>query len=385
MITSISRINRISKIYFVFLILFSFAVNPFTKAQSEELTNMDNPFGVLEFLHWNHSWNSYKYSSIADWDKVIKLMKEAGVGWVRMDFLWEDIEPKKGELTFEIYDQVVDLLHKNNIHILGILDYSVEWAAACKKWNCPPKDNGLFVKYATRVILRYKDKIKHWEVWNEPDSGVYWLEQDGLKSYCALLRDVYLAAKKTDPDCKILNGGLASGLSSVNLLYDNGAKNYFDILNIHFFESPLHGAGVIKAVTNYPKLAHKIMERNGDGKKKIWITEIGCPGVRPGVKADNWWLGKNPSEKQQEEWVKKVYPELLKDKNVEKLFWAFFRDCSGHWGTGVDYFGLIRWDYSRKPGFKAYKECFKQWEKDKKSKLISRKPICNKTPKNYNN
>ena len=146
-----------------------------------------------------------------------------------MDFLWQDIEPEEGNFKFDKYDQIVELLAKNNIHILGILNYSVGWAALCGEWNCPPKDNALFVKYATKVIGRYKEKVKHWEVWNEPDSQVYWSKQDGLKSYCALLKDVYIAAKKVDPDCKILNGGLANGLAYVNKLYDNGAKDYFDI------------------------------------------------------------------------------------------------------------------------------------------------------------
>jgi hypothetical protein len=365
----ISTLNRMcinKKIGLIFVVLF---INIFISYQAvmaidAEDQNMDNPFGVLEFLHWNHSWNNYKYACAADWEKSIERMKEAGVGWVRMDFLWQDIEPEEGNFKFDKYDQIVELLAKNNIHILGILNYSVGWAALCGEWNCPPKDNALFVKYATKVIGRYKNKVKHWEVWNEPDSQVYWSKQDGLKSYCALLKDVYIAAKKVDPDCKILNGGLANGLAYVNKLYDNGAKDYFDILNIHFFESPLHKNG-IKAVAAYPKLAYKVMSRNGDGGKKIWITEIGCPGVKAGVKADNWWMGKNPKEREQAEWVKKVYAELLKDKNVEKVFWAFFRDCSGHWGTGVDYFGLVRWDYSPKPAFKAYRDSFNKWKKDK--------------------
>jgi hypothetical protein len=78
-------------------------------------------------------------------------------------------------------------------------------------------------------------------------------------------------------------------------------------------------------------------------------------------------MGDNPTEKQQAGWVKEVYTELLKDKNVEKVFWAFFRDCSSHWGNGVDYFGLVRWDYSRKAAFKAYKECFSKWKEDAKN------------------
>jgi hypothetical protein len=323
-------------------------------------TNLKNPFGVLEFLHWNHSWNNYKYSCSRDLEKSISLMQEAGVGWVRFDFLWGDIEPQEGKFDFAKYDGIVKLLRSKGIHILGILHYSADWASACGQWNCSPKDNKVFVNYASKVIERYKDQVKYWELWNEPDSATYWKNQDGLKSYCVLLKDVYIAAKQIDPECKILNGGIANGLASINHLYDNGAKDYFDILNIHFFQTPFH-TGSIKAVASYPKLAYKIMQRNGDGDKKIWITEIGCPGVKMGLATDNWWMGKNPNETQQAKWLKDVYTELLKNPQVEKIFWAFFRDTKGHWNNGVDYFGMVRWGYSRKPAFKSYKDCFNKW------------------------
>ncbi|MFY9402484.1 MAG: family 1 glycosylhydrolase [Candidatus Omnitrophota bacterium] len=323
---------------------------------------MNNPFGVLEFLHWNHDWNHYKYPSDAELEKVAKLMKEAGVGWVRVDFLWQDIEPKEGAFDFAKYDRIVDIFSDNNINILGLFNYSADWATLDGGWNSPPKDNKLFVAYTSEVIKRYKDKVKYWEVWNEPDSSVYWSVQDGLKSYVSLLKDVYTAAKKIDPDCKVLNGGLAKGISSINCLYDKGAKGYFDILNLHFFENPLH-EGSIKAVASFPRLAYKIMSRNGDCHKKIWITEIGCPGVRRGLAVNKWWLGKNPTEKQQASWLKKVYTELLKDENVEKAFWAFFRDTKEHWDNGVDYFGIIRWNYSKKPAFNAYRDSFNAWKK----------------------
>jgi hypothetical protein len=291
-------------------------------------------------------------------------MKEAGVGWVRMDFLWEDIEPSQGEFCFDKYDEIVDLLCENNINVLGLLDYSATWASSCSKWNCPPSDNKLFVDYAVNVVSRYKDKIKYWEIWNEPDSHVYWEAQDGLKTYCILLKDAYGALKKVDPECKILNGGLANGISSINRLYDNGAKDYFDILNIHIFVSPLqHNA--ISTVMGYPKLAHKIMARNGDAAKKIWVTEIGCPGVKRGLKVKNWWMGENPDEKQQAQWLESVFTELISEKNVERVFWAFFRDCQRHWDNGIDYFGLVRWDFSKKPALFSYKECFQNWRKKK--------------------
>ncbi len=350
-----------------------------------------NPFGVLEFLNWNHSWNNYKYPDMAALKKSVSLMKKAGVGWVRMDFLWQDIESKKGDFDFKNYDRIVDLLNSNNIRILGLLDYSSDWASSCGKWNCPPADNSLFVNYAVKVIEHYKDRVKFWEIWNEPDFHVYWEPQDGLKKYCALLKEVYTAAKQVYPECKILNGGLANGISSVNKLYENGSKDYFDILNIHIFDTPLN-EGAIKRVLAYPKLAYKIMKRNGDGNKKIWVTEIGCPGIPAfahsgtvikEIKFDkiiktenergerkiitkNWWLGDNPDEQQQAEWVKEVFVNLIKEEAVDKVFWAFFRDCNEHWKNGTDYFGLVCWNFSSKPSFFAYKECFEDWVKSHK-------------------
>ena len=89
----------------------------------------NNPFGVLEFLHWSHSWNYNKYSKRADLEKTISLMQSAGVEWVRTDFLWGDIEPKEGEFDFAKYDRIVELLRSKGIHILGILHYSADWAS----------------------------------------------------------------------------------------------------------------------------------------------------------------------------------------------------------------------------------------------------------------
>ncbi|MCM8827523.1 MAG: beta-galactosidase [Candidatus Omnitrophica bacterium] len=118
----------------------------------------DSPFGVLEFLSWNHHWNNYKYPNKETLEKTVELMKEMGVRWVRMDFLWEDSEQEKGKFNFEKYDYIINLLTKNNIYILGLLSYSVSWAGA--NWNCPPYDDTHFVNYVSNVIMRYKDRVK---------------------------------------------------------------------------------------------------------------------------------------------------------------------------------------------------------------------------------
>ena len=314
-----------------------------------------NPFGVLEFLYWNHPWNNYQYPSKEAVDKSIVLMQKAGVGIVRMDFLWQDIEASRGSYDYSKYDYIVDELTKHGIQVLGVLSYNTVWASPCGKWNVPDSDYTSFLNYCGKAVGRYKGRVKYWEIWNEPDSHIYWEPQDGMKEYVRLLRGAYSVLKKTDPQCFVLNGGLASGLGSVNKLYDNGAKDYFDIMNIHAFQTPLD-KDAIKRVVSFVKATGRVMDRNGDSAKKIWITEIGCPGVKSGKNVANSWMGKNPDEIQQADWVTEVFKQTLALERVEKVFWAFFRDTDNHWKDGVDYLGLIRNDFSLKPAYKAYKK-----------------------------
>ena len=104
------------------------------------------------------------------------------------------------------------------------------------------------------------------------------------------------------------------------------------------------------------------MVRCEDSKKRIWVTEMGCPGVPNKSTVKQWWNGKNPDEQQQADWVKLVYTDFIKEEQVDKVFWAFFRDTQDHFGSGVDYFGLIRSDFSEKPSYKTLEDIIKNWE-----------------------
>ena len=94
---------------------------------------------------------------------------------------------------------------------------------------------------------------------------------------------------------------------------------------------------------------------------KIWFTEIGCPGVKKLTKENGWWEGLSPTETQQAAFVKEVFTRVIELADVEKVFWAFFRDSDRHFNSGVDYFGLVRWDFSKKPAYEAYKRAVQRW------------------------
>src|SRR3989338_3838758 len=185
---------------------------------NEDTRDSPSPFGVLDFLAWDHEWNNRHYEGEKA-EKAVELMKEAGVGFVRLDFLWNDIEPAYGEFDFQKYDKLVDLLVSHDIKILGLLSYNASWAAS--QWNSPPNKT-FFVEYAKNVVRRYKGKVKYWEIWNEPDDPQYWSPQDDMKSYTALLKIIYPALKREDPSCVVVLGGLSKTIPiSLRKIYNH--------------------------------------------------------------------------------------------------------------------------------------------------------------------
>ncbi len=319
---------------------------------SDDPRDSKSRFGVLEFLQWDHDWNAHHYAGGKP-ERAVALMKEAGVGFVRMDFIWDDVEPKKGEFRFEKYDRLVETLDRGGIKILGLLDYNTSWGG--DNWNSAPNPE-LFTRYAREVVKRYKGKVKYWEIWNEPDQDIYWVPQDGMKAYTELLKKVYPAIKEEDPTAVVVLGGLSGGaVFPLRKVYANGGGPYFDVVNVHPFVDPLH-PDAVNTMRGVYRGVKKVMDVNGDSAKRIWFTEIGCPGVNDPKAANPWWLGPNPDEAAQAKWVAKVYAETKKWEGVDKVFWAFFRDTPGHFTTGTDFFGLLREDFSKKPAFEAYKK-----------------------------
>ena len=318
---------------------------------NEDTRDSQSPFGVLDFLAWDHEWNNRHYEGEKA-EKAVELMKEAGVGFVRLDFLWNDIEPAYGEFDFQKYDKLVDLLVSHDIKILGLLSYNASWAAS--QWNSPPNKT-FFVEYAKNVVRRYNGKVKYWEIWNEPDDPQYWNPQDDMKSYTELLKIIYPALKREDPSCVVVLGGLSKTIPiSLRKIYNHGGKDYFDIVNFHPFVDPLLPNAEEMLHGNY-KGAYRVMEQKGDADKPIWFSEIGCPGIHDSNPLSGWWFGHSPSEEAQAQWVRKVYDKPLQWKGVQKVFWAFFRDTPNYFRNGVDYFGLLREDFSKKPAYDVYK------------------------------
>jgi hypothetical protein len=167
---------------------------------------------------------SYYYDPPPD-RPFIHEAQEAGSRWDRFDFIWPNLEPSNdvwASNVLDAYDSVVNDLHAGGMNMVGILLWTPDWAAtggvmsplAASAASSPPQglylpwndSNNYWGRFVYKVVDRYEDKVKHWEMWNEPEWPYFWTGTS--TDYAQLLKVGYQATKAACPDCTVLFGGL---------------------------------------------------------------------------------------------------------------------------------------------------------------------------------
>ncbi|MDO4573772.1 MAG: beta-galactosidase [Planctomycetia bacterium] len=200
----------------------------------------------------------------------LNAMHAAGIRWARADFSWSGVERPQGEWHFEHLDRMLDEADKAGITVLPILDYSTAWA----KPTIQHLD--LWEEYVRRVVTRYQDRIRYWEVWNEENLEHFWGKKPDAAEYATLLKRTYQIIKEIDPDLQVVYGGLAGVPAKYfEETLQAGAGAYFDVMNIHPYRG---GMTTFESVTQFQRDIEQfrtLMNQYGVPQKPIWITEMG--------------------------------------------------------------------------------------------------------------
>ncbi len=242
----------------------------------------------------------------------------SGAKWVRLSPEWNSIETSKGVYDTAFLgkmDAIVDRLQAGGVNILWILAYTASWASSqpTLPWpdysRCKPANWTDWEDFVVFVTSRYNGKIDHWEVWNEPNGAGFW--KDSVADYVTLLQKASAKIWQTNPNNKVLMGGLAleNGPSFLTSMLDLGAAGYFDIANYHCY---LDAKGQL---TTYNQI-NDVLTQYGLQDRPIWITENGYSSDGDSalemVKADRM---------DQLNALYKNFP------NVVKTFWYSFRNA----------------------------------------------------------
>lgn len=298
-------------------------------------------------------------------------MKDLGVKYLRMDFLWEDFKPVRGgAITFAEYDNFVNMTQKYGLQIIACIWHVPQWLRPTngnmftiptgEEYNAFVTDYGNLV-YA--IVSHFKNQIKYFEIWNEPNNNVFWNDTEGTvvgsyiygnatAKYVQLLKEAYTQAKSANPQCEIISGGLAENdYIYFNEMYSDGAKGYFDYLGLHpyFWRNnwdPTFTNTNDPAFDYLPKIQNirDIMVNNGDSSKSIFITELGLGG------------NECSNETLQAQRLTQTIKIIMENyPYVPAIMWYQLRDKVPNPLTDPNY-GLITYDFTPRLMFKAYQQ-----------------------------
>lgn len=352
-----------------------------------------NPFGINAFLELEAEPSKRQRS--------MQMIAEAGFGWVRQQFAWEDIEIEaKGVFwdtrtalpidtyehgtldlheysSWEKYDQIVRLANAYHINLLArISGPTPRWALAPDTTNThsPPLDTQDFVDYAVVVATRYQGRITNYQIWNEPNLYPEWGDQliDPV-AYADLLCRTHDALKAIDPKIVIHTGAIGptidlSGHNAYDLLYlqklyDAGAGRCFDVLSAQgygLFTGPTDRR-LRPYTVNFGRhqWLRDVMVANGDSRKPIWISEAGwnpVPNDPTIIGLDTYG---RVTMQQAAEWVPLAYERALTEWPYIGVinYWFFKRPHDLERGQSYYYFRLVEPSWEPTPiynSFKAY-------------------------------
>jgi polysaccharide biosynthesis protein PslG len=324
---------------------------------------------------WGTNWDgAIKFDSPdetreANW----KMMAESGVEAARTTFLWSQAQPLEFyPVDFTVTDAVVRLAVTNGIRLLPVVAAAPRWARQSDEKNSPPtnRGRGAYANFIRELINRYGQEGSFWEeysslpkrpigsfqIWNEPSANYQWTipeDKDWAPGYGALLRKSYNVIKAADPDAKVVLAGLPNrSYQDLEHLYKAGnIHGAFDVAALHPYTAHEHG------VLTITERFRQVMTKYGDGKKELWITELGLPASK-GKSNDPSTLQTTNSG--MAKFLEQSYSDLMKNRKrlrVPKAYWYTW--ASSYKGWIFNFTGLNRWSEgteSPKPALKVYRK-----------------------------
>jgi hypothetical protein len=300
---------------------------------------------------------SYGYEELPD--RAFQLAAQARTGGVRAVLNWSIFEPAPGRYDWSTFDRLIGHARANGLQMVGGLGYATSWNTTAppsetrpgRRLMYPPADLESWKRYVANMVVRYRDVVRAWEVWNEPDLGAFWVGTPA--QYAELLAVTYDTIKRADPTAKVVLGGLALGGSPGRLnrkfleeiLADPvyPAAQYFDVAAFHHYGPQ----GEAKRRMEYVKTT---LARVGAATKEIWITEAGYTSTPVEQELPAYQGGPEA----QARWLRDTLPYLIQ-LGASRVFWFQLMD-NPRQNPRAAAMGLLDSNTQPKPAYYAYRE-----------------------------
>ena len=244
---------------------------------------------------------------------VLDELQAVRLTWIRQPVRWAEIEPEPSQFNWQGYDAAIEFATLRGFQVIAVLETSPAWARGAETSpQTPPQEVTHFGDFAQAVARRYRGRIKHYQIWNEPNLSRQWGGNPvDPAQYVQLLKNAALNIRGIDPEANILSAALAptleetpwnqNDLAYLEAMYQAGAAPWFDILGAQLlgFHLWVQVEELDPQVLNIHRgqLYRRQMEAQGEGHKPIWATAFGWHAL-----PDDWagrpspWPTDDPAE-----------------------------------------------------------------------------------------
>lgn len=313
--------------------------------------------------------------------RTLDMLKSAGVGWVRQQFPWKEIErDAKGNYwdhkwnvdAWANYDSVVDVTQAFGLDLIARVDTSPDWSRPNRRpgdaWHqAPPERFEDYGDFLYTLASRYRGKIRAYQVWNEPNLAIEWGQQaPDPGAYTRLLGIAYRRIKEADPDAIVLSAAMAptieesdralNELPFLQQMYDAGARGSFDVLAVQAYglRSGPDDLRLTSGDVNFSRtlVVRELMVKNGDAAHPIWATEMGWNAPPPG------YTGPNPygavPESLQATYTVRAFERARQEWPWMGVMAIWFFKLPEPWEPQPwHYFQMVSWDFKPRPVYEA--------------------------------
>jgi polysaccharide biosynthesis protein PslG len=281
----------------------------------------------------------------------------AGVRWARVDLRWLLVEPKgpslaAGRADWREMDAIVAAARRHGIQLLPIVAYVPHWANDERDWWAYP-DTRPFQDFFAAALRRYPH-ISAWELWNEPNFGLFAKPQPDPAGFVAFLRSAHQVREQVGSGARLISGGLAPGMETdivewVDEMARLGGLELVDGLGVHPY-SPVSPDDPRSWMMRLERLHNRLAYLGRPGLP-LWLTEYGAPVSG----TSNGW-GSPLTEAEQAQRLSVAFALATRLPFVENLTWFEYRDTCADPTNADCHFGLVRDDFSPRPALHALRE-----------------------------
>lgn len=220
----------------------------------------------------------------------------------------------------------------------------------------PPNNYSVFENKLRDLVNKYKEKIKYWQVGNEPDLA--WQKRGyDANDYTTFFIKTSEIIKENCRDCKIVLAGISNQYDSGDnynfykeilggIKQESAESKPFDVFDVHIYTDDSNYKKTSKAVVDYKNL----LKKTGYNYEIEFVsTEFGTYSGRPKISGVD---APTQTEKFQAQMLIKLFVEFFAS-GITKAFWA---DIINNYKFGVNkaeggYFDLTGLIYNGKGSY----------------------------------